>query len=108
MEARGERTLLVGGLPVARDRDEARVAQVVERAQALGQLITVDDGQSDVEQCGVEGARRGELQRLRRVVRQRDVATAKRERGGEHLGGVDVVVYDQHPTAQRLALGRWR
>src|SRR5512133_2818480 len=99
VEPRLVRALQVLGQGVPGERDEERAALAV-RAQPASHLVPVDPGQADVAEHGVRPPLCRDAHPLVAVVRHLDLVTAEPEHVGEGLGGVDVVLHDEHAPAR--------
>jgi len=53
VEAGVQRTLAVGGLPIAGERDQVDRVELASSADATGQLVPIHPGEADVHECDV-------------------------------------------------------
>ena len=101
IEAGGDAALTILVAAEAGDGDHQGAALGGARADATGHLQPVHPGEADVEQDDLEFRARQRPLRRRAVVNDLDLLVAQLQEVAQSLGGVDVVVCDQHAAAER-------
>src|SRR5262249_48533365 len=69
-----------------------------ERTQPARELVTVEIGEVDGEEGGIEPGRDGDVERRRGIVREMHAMTDRFEQQLHALGGVDVPIDDEERT----------
>src|SRR5467141_296703 len=94
----GEATMAIFAVPG--ERDEEGVTETELATDPLRDLEAVHLRHADVEQDDLRVVQTGVVQRLRAIVRSRDVVAVVAKQLAQGLGRVDVVVHHEDPTAR--------
>ena len=94
-------------LAVTGDRDQQRARTIGHRSDAFGDLEPVDSGKAQVEKDRARTHRLNHFERRRAVVRDMDDVALHPKQHRQALGGIAVVVDDEHgPLLRRRVLLR--
>jgi hypothetical protein len=99
VETRGAHALPVLVLSPAGERDDRHTLRVGDLTQPAGHFVAIHFRHADIEQHDVRLAQLELLERCRPVVRNMYVRTSRPQQHREALGGVAIVVHDQHAEA---------
>ena len=83
-------------LPVPRHADQQSAIRVLARAKPLRQLKTIDSGQADVEDDDIRQVLGHACESDHAVSDRLDLMARQFKKDRDRLGGIDVVVHDQH------------